>query len=317
MILFAQTFSLDDLGPSGARTSFVTTPETVPLWREVLAGEQPWRRGRLFLVVIACLTLLGQILVLGYGIVTGTLEFVFAHAINAVIFWLQFYFIWIGVHWMRWLTGGWNALFGFALLIWALRDKSAVAAVAGCYALAIGCYLAFAPAVYFFAKRQKEKVRWVECFAVGTVFFLLLTSLASGAFALSAYKRALEREAREFADTAFQRIFAQHDTYFLLEHASDEVIDAPGGRDRLTLFLQNLTMHAGDVRDIEPPTCSIRFWYSFPLNLASEGHMVTHGQAEKRFTIAMQMIIREARGDWKIQAVRWYPDFDRPAPSQH
>ena len=27
-------------------------------------------------------------------------------AIFALLFWLQFYFIWIGVHWVRWLNGG-------------------------------------------------------------------------------------------------------------------------------------------------------------------------------------------------------------------
>src|ERR1041385_6712582 len=200
--------SLGNLWPSSERIRFVTAPDNSALWREVLAEEEPWRRGRTFLILVACITFLFQALLLGYGIITGAIEFVLVNALSSLIFWLQFYFIWIGVHWVRWLQGGWSALFGFALLIWALRDHAPILALLGAYSLMVGCYLGLAPSVYFFAKRQKEKVRWTESLAVAGVFVLLLGSVYAGVLGLAGYKAALEREAREFADTAFQRVFA-------------------------------------------------------------------------------------------------------------
>ncbi|HZE57105.1 MAG TPA: hypothetical protein VE031_04570 [Chthoniobacterales bacterium] len=295
----------------------MTAPDNSVLWREVLAEEEPWRRGRLFLILIACVTFLFQALVLGYGIITGLIEFVLVHALASVIFWLQFYLIWIGIHWLRWLNGGWNALCGFALLIWALRDRAPVPAVLGAYLLMIGCYMGFAPSVYFFAKRQKEKVRWMESLAIAGVFLLLLGAVYAGVLGLAGYKAGLERQAREFANTAFRRLFAQHDTYYLLDHVTDQVLSEPHGRDRLTRFLQGTTMQAGDVRDIEPAVGSVRFWYSFPFDLASEAQMTTHARAERGSNIGMQLVLIEAHGDWKIQYVRWYPDYDRRSASPH
>jgi len=293
----------------------VTTPERSVLWREVLAEEEPWRRGRTFLILIACVTFLFQALVLGYGIITGLIELVLVHALASLIFWLQFYFIWIGVHWVRWLNGAWNAFCGFALLIWALRDRAPVLAALGAYLLMIGVYLGFAPSVYFFAKRQKAKVRWMESLAIAGVFLLLLGSVYAGVLGLAGYKAALEREAREFAGTAFRRIFAQHDTYYLLDHVSDQVLNQPNGRERLTMFLQSATMQAGDVSDIEPAVGSVRFWYSFPFDLASDAQMKTHARAERGSNIALQLVLIEAHGDWKIQYVGWSPDYDRRAVS--
>lgn len=290
----------------------MTAPETSSaLWREVLADENPWRRGRTFLILIGAITFLFQAFTLGYGIILGAIQFVLVQATGALIFWLQFYFIWIGVHWVRWLTGAWNALFGFALLIWAFRDGNTVAGITGAYLLMIGCYIGVAPSVYFFAQRQKEKKRTLESLLVAGVFVLLLGSVFAGVLGLAGYKAALEREAREFAGTAFRRIFAQHDTYFLLEHVSDRVLNQPHGRDLLTRFLQDATLRAGDVRDIEATEGSVRFWYSFPFDLASEGQMVTHARSERGSNIGMQLVLIEAHGDWKIQYVRWYPDYDR------
>jgi len=294
----------------------VTAPDSSALWREVLVDEVPWRRGRTFLILIACVTFLLQALTLGYGIITGLIEFVLVHALGSLIFWLQFYFIWIGVHWVRWLNGAWTAFCGFALLIWALRDRATAPALLGAYLLMIGCYMGFAPSVYFFAKRQKEKVRWTESLAIAGVFLLLLGSVSAGVLGLKGYRAGLEREAREFADTAFRRVFAQHDTYYLLDRVTDQVLNQPSGRERVTRFLQAATMQVGDVRDIEPAAGSVRFWYSFPFDLASEAQMKAHARAERGSNIQLQLILLEAHGDWKIQYVGWYPDYDRPPSPQ-
>jgi hypothetical protein len=293
----------------------VTAPETTPLWREVVIGDtEPWRRGRLFLVILALIALLFQGLSLGHGIVTGAIEFVLVQGIFSVIFWLQFYFIWIGVHWVRWFNGGLSALYGFALIIWGFRDGSGVVGAIGLYSFASGCYLAFAPSVYFFAKRQRETVRRTESLFIALSFLVLLASLVAGVVGLLGYKANLERQARTFADHAFSRIFTDHDTEFLLENASPSLLNGPGGRAGLTKFLQQATMGAGDVHDIEQPVGTIRFWYSFPFRLASEGNIAASGTGTWN-RIRMQLIIGEAGGEWKIHAIHWHADYSAVVPS--
>jgi hypothetical protein len=187
--------------------------------------------------------------------------------------------------------------------------------VLGLYHLGMGLYLALAPAVYFFAKRQRESVRWMESLAIAAVFVLLLGSLTAGVLGLLGHKAKLEEEARKFADTAFKRIFAEHDTYFLLEHASDRLLTEAGGRGRLTQFLQDATIRAGDVHAIEPAVGGLRFWYVFPSHIGTEGAMAARGVGD-RSRIQMQMIIGETEGAWQIHAIRWYPDFTSPLPAQ-
>src|SRR6266478_4780970 len=151
--------------------------EGEPLWREVVGDTEPWRRGRLFLILLAALTFCLQVLTFGHDILVGDIERVFGQGIVALVFWLQFYFIWIGVHWVRWLNGAWTALAGFALLIWGLRDGVALAIIIGLYSLGVGAYLALAPSVYFFAKRQRESAHWLQSLAIAAVFLLLMGSL--------------------------------------------------------------------------------------------------------------------------------------------
>ncbi len=288
--------------------------EPEPLWREVVGDTEPWRRGRLFLIILAALTFAFQCLSLWALILRGDIERVLLFGIVSLVSWLCFYFIWIGVHWVRWLIGGWNALFGFALIIWAFRDGAAFLVVFGLYHLGMGVYLGLAPAVYFFAKRQRESVRWKESLVIAAVFVLLLGSLIAGVLGLLGHKANLEAEARKFADTAFKRIFTEHDTYFLLEHASDRLLADAGGRGPLTKFLQDATLRAGDVHSIEPAVGALRFWYIIPSHIGIEGPMTARGVGN-RTRIQMQMIIGETEGIWQIHAIRWYPDFTSPPPA--
>jgi hypothetical protein len=233
--------------------------------------------------------------------------------IVSLVSWLCFYFIWIGVHWVRWLIGGWNSLVGFALLIWAFRDGAAFPVVLGLYHLGMGAYLGLAPAVYFFAKRQRESVRWTESLVIAVVFLVLLGSLGAGVVGLIGHKAYLEREARKFADTAFKRIFAEHDEQFILEHASDHLLKTGGGPAALTYFLQDTTRRAGFVRDIGPSSGSVRFWYLYPFRLGSEGQMNGWGKGRDSL-IRMYLIIGEAGAGWQIHAIRWQPDLPYTPP---
>lgn len=286
-----------------------------PLWREVVGDTEPWRRGRLFLVILAVLTFCFQALSFWGLILTGDIQRLFGLAIFALIFWLQYYFIWIGVHWVRWLQGGWNAFFGFALIIWGLRDGAGFMVVLGLYSFCMGAYLGLAPSVYFFAKRQRETVRWMESLVIAAVFLVLLGSLSAGVVGLLGYKAHLEREARQFVDKAFKRIFSDHDTYFLLEHATENLLQTGGGRAGLSRFLQDATMRAGDVQEIKPAAGRLRFWYAFPWRLGSQGEMSAEGVGS-RGPIRLYLRFGEGGAGWKIDAVWWVYSQSAPALSR-
>jgi hypothetical protein len=291
--------------------------EVEPLWREVVGDTEPWRRGRLFLILLAILTFCFQSLTLGYGILSGDIEQVLVLGIFTLIFWLQYYFIWIGVHWVRWLNGAWNALAGLTFVIWGFRDSATVAVVLGIYLFVVGAYLGLAPSVYFFAKRQHESVRWKEALVIAAVFVLLLGSVGAGIAGLVGYKANLEQDAHQFADVAFRSIFTEHDPQFVLDHASDRLLEAGGGREALTSSLQAATMHVGDIPEIQPAVGSLRFWFLFPSHLGSEGEMIAEGKGD-RGRIRMHLLVGEAGGAWAIHAIRWhYNDFvpaARPPP---
>src|SRR5437667_1700900 len=111
--------------------------EVEPLWRTVVGETEPWRRGRMFLILLAILTFCVQCLTLGFCIVSGDIERLFISGIFVLIFWLQYYFIWIGVHWVRWLNGAWNALAGFIFVIWGWRDGVVLAVLGGRYVFGV------------------------------------------------------------------------------------------------------------------------------------------------------------------------------------
>jgi hypothetical protein len=148
------------------KNSAVQAEQPEPLWREVVGDTEPWRRGRIFLVVLAVWVLATQIIGIGSSVLLGQIERVLAAAIGGIVFWLLFYFIWIGVHWVRWICGGSMALLAFAHLIWGIRDGNLIRLISGSLNFPVAAYLALAPSVYFFALRQKERVRWKESLAV-------------------------------------------------------------------------------------------------------------------------------------------------------
>ncbi len=106
----------------------------------------------------------------------GLIEQVTINTAVAVFFWLQFYFIWIGVQWVRWLQGAFSIIVGFAMLIWGFEGSSTVLLVIGTYNFFTGAYVGFAPAVHFFAQRQRERRDLKYALLVGIVFLLLLAS---------------------------------------------------------------------------------------------------------------------------------------------
>lgn len=234
------------------------TPE--PLWREVVGETEPWRRGRLFLVLLAIWTFLMQCLAIGPQILLGRIDLVLAGSVSALIVWLLFYFVWIGVHWVRWLIGGFMGLVAFANLIWGTRDGNALRMIDGSIGLPVAGYLGLAPSVYFFALRQKEVVRWKESLVVAAVFALLLLSVGAGILALYGCKAHLEN--RAFADKAFRRVFVDGDTNFLRSHATERLMQEEGW-EKLSRFMAGRYMAIGVVRDVRPARGNA-FGYAFP-----------------------------------------------------
>jgi hypothetical protein len=283
--------------------------EPEPLWRVVVGDPEPWRRGRLFLILFGALTLLNQALLLSTMILHGFIEALLGFGIMAVLFWLQFYFIWIGIHWVRWFSAAIYGLCGFWLTFWGIGSSSAVLFLSGLYTFVVSAYLGLAPAVYFFAQRQRETKRWGEAVAMGAVFLLLLLALAASVLGLFRYKGELEAEAFAFANEAFERVFAKHDTYFALEHTTAESL-RKNGRVRMTQFLQDATIRAGDVREIKPAHGELQFRYAFPVTLATEGYVMTEGIGEHG-AIQLHMRINDFEGAWRMEDVAWiYPHSD-------
>jgi hypothetical protein len=287
------------------RISFVSAPEAVPLWREVVVGDtEPWRRGRLFLVVYAIISLANHAFVLADFVLRGLLDPLVFNAAVSAIFWLQFYFIWIGVSWVRWIQAAFGGLISFALIIWGLRDGMMFWVGLGVFNFALSAYLGLAPSVYFFAKHQRERRRWIEVIAVGFVFLLLLASLGAGMLGIAGYRASRMAAALEFGNRAFEHIFAEHDTQFLLERTTDRLMKEGGGVGGLTKFLQVTTMRAGDVHDIKPSIGTLRCWYKFPFGLGTYGEVISEGIGD-RGRVRLWMRIGEGDQGWQIDAVWW------------
>lgn len=277
-----------------------------PLWRVVVGDTEPWRRGRLFLIIFGVLAVLTHLVILAALILSGTVEALLITAIFVLLFWFQFYFIWIGVHWVRWLNGLINSAYGFYLFFWGVGWSSWVLILGGLYTFAVGVYLALAPSVYFFAQRQRETKRWGEAIAMAVVFLLLLLALGTAVLGLLHYKGELKARAFAFANEAFEKVFAKHDTYFAIDHTTSESLNK-NGRFRMTQFLQDATIRAGDVREIKPAHGELQFRYAFPATLATEGYMIAEGIGASG-AIELHMRINDFEGDWRMDDVAWrYP----------
>jgi hypothetical protein len=279
-----------------------TEPE--PLWREVVGDTEPWRRGRVILILLAVVMALNQALLFGVMVLNGALEVVLTFGIGAALFWLCFYLIWIGIHWVRWVTAFCWGAWGLALLVWSLRDSSEMEMFSGTLAVVVAVCLGFVPSVYFFAQRQRETRRVFEMVEVGAVVVILILSLTMTMFALSAYKLQLQGAALSFADQTFQRIFTQHDTYFLLENASDDLLKKEG-RLRMTRFLQYTTMQAGDVHNIHPAEGWLWFSYAFPATLVAHAEIRSQGEGTKG-PLELRMRTEQLANEWRIHDIQWF-----------
>lgn len=296
------------------RVSSTDTPP--PLWQTVVGDTEPWRRGRLALIVLAVLTALVQAFTLSRLILAGVIEQAAINAALAALFWFQFYLIWMGVHWVRWLQGIGSICSGFAFLIWGFVWGATTLIPIGAFSLLMGSYIGFAPAVYFFAVRQRERRDWRVTLAVGAVFMLLVASLGALIFGLGRYRQELEARAHAFADTAFRSLFAEHDTYFLLNHATERLKSPPYGRGYLSGFMQDAAIRAGDVRDISRSTGAVALSYRFPTTFFVSGDMRASGMTDHG-PVNLRLAIGGVPANWQIDGFSWWiPDPARSEPTR-
>ncbi len=284
--------------------------ESRSLWEQFDSEVEPWRRGRMVLVLIGLLNLILQALALTVWILLADIERILPLTASFAIFWLQFYFIWIGVHWIRWLSGAWSGLTGFGFLIWSIRDSDGIFFVIGGLNLLIGACLCL-PSVYFFAKRQRERRNWLHSIVIAAVMGMMILTLLFGSMGIQGYRAFIENEAQSFADETFSRVFTEHDTYYFLDHMTQRGLAATGGRAGATKFLQYTTLNAGDVQQIKPASTQVRIRYQFPMEISCIGVAVSEAKGAKGPLQLRIDIVQEGRS-WKFNSIFW--QYRNPYP---
>jgi hypothetical protein len=275
--------------------------ESPSLWEQFDSEVEPWRRGRGILICIAAFYIVAQSLILAASILLGNIERFLIFGVGAVFFWLFFYLVWIGVHWIRWLLGGWNLIIGFCLLIWAWRDMSGIETLSATIALLIGAYL-LSPSVYFFATEQRKVIRWHEAVLIAAVCMLVLCSIGAAMIGLWVFRNRCLQEAIEFADVAVQHVYVKPDQDWVLAHATEQSIKN-NGHQRLQYFFEN-TKNLGAVGQISRARGSIRLYFRFPSNFESDAHLISEAKSQNG-PVELHFILWNFRNNWEIHRMWW------------
>ena len=281
--------------------------DTRSLWEQYDSEVEPWRRGRVILILIGLLNFVLQALTITAQIAFANVELLLPTITSFVVFWLLFYLIWIGVNWIRWLAAAWCGLVGFIDLIRGWVGGNSFQVVFGCIDLIVGIYLGASPSVYFFAKRQRETRNWLRVVSVAALLGLMFVSFAA-TVGVHAYKMWLEREASEFGTEAFKRIFTDHDAEFLLDRITERGLIASGGREQLTQFVKTTALQTGDLHDINRTGVLIKLTYGFPFNLGCIGRVTAQADGTAG-PVQLQLNVTKSDQDWEIETLSWhYPN---------
>ncbi len=188
---------------------------------ESIPDREPWRRGRFAIVLIFIIILLAQALDVLLSLLNGDVSQFILRAMAGCIACFLLFLMWIGQNWARWIVSPFFGFYGFAYFIWGIVYGRGELLVLGIGVLVIFSYLALSPAVYAFARHQRERAGLFESIVIGIGFLLVLGTLASALLAFHIYKRGVEQDGVEFAQLTFRRVFLNQDAQFLAEHASD------------------------------------------------------------------------------------------------
>ncbi len=273
------------------------------LWEQYHSEVEPWRRGRAVLVTIGLGYLISQAAIAVAAISLGAIEQLLLFCIGYVLFWLLFYFIWIGVHWIRWLAGACAGAIGFCWLIWGFGGSNAMMVSFGAINLLIAGYFCLSPSVYFFAKRQRETVRWTEAASVGAVCLLLLYSIAAALTALWAYRNEQLQEAIEFAQTAGEEIYLRPDRDWVLSHVTQRSLQHDG-RERLNYFFQVSNQSLQSVREISNPHGWLRMRFRFPSRFEWDAYVVSRAESQNG-PAELHFLLSKSEENWEIDHMWW------------
>jgi len=265
------------------------------------------------LVVFALCSLLlqGQIVV-GH-ILDGNIEWVIAFTSACVLFWLLFYFIWIGVHWIRWLIGAFAGFVGFWSLIWGWRDGDPGLLVFAAVNLLIASYSCLSSSVYFFAKRQREIRSWVQALMVAVVFLLLLATFVIGSVGLLVYRAREQVDATEFVTEADQHIYTDQDRDWMVAHLAPADVAASTPESLNAFFAQNVA-RLGPVLQISAPAGSVRIIYHFPAQFISRAQFAAEGKSSYG-PVRVHFWIADYGNGWQIDRTWWERTYSETAPS--
>lgn len=271
---------------------------------EAIPDREPWRRGRTAIVVISIVLLAGQALGLAAAALAGNVTGMFEWAIGGTIACLLIYLIWIGQNWARWITAPLFGVSGFVALVQALIHSSEGTLyagelfVAGVAALTMFSYLALSPAVYAFARRQRENASWLEIIGVAAGFILVLGSIGSALLAFEIYERGLEQEATEFAELSFKRVFLNHDAAFLGAHSSgSRKASGPGA------FVYRAENELGKLQEVGP--------FNGKFAASIDGRRIKlHGTVRTRALFEdggrwVNVTVSGREGEWWVDHIQW------------
>jgi hypothetical protein len=266
------------------------------------------------LLVIGAFNLLLQ----GFGIYENASlenpEALMGFAVFCALFWLQFYLIWIGINWIRWLAGAWTGLSGFCFLIWALRDGDMPLAAGGAINCLIAAYFCISPSVYFFAKRQRENRSWLHSGMVVAVFVLLSFTFFIGSVALFAYHARAEASAIEFAQEAAIHIYTDQDREWMFANLSPADV-AAGTPQSLNAFFDQNVGRLGPVLQISTPRpASMRLIYHFPKDFTFRAQVSADGKSSYG-PVRVHLWISNAGEGWIIDRTWWERTYTETPPS--
>jgi hypothetical protein len=276
----------------------MAAPLPEPLWREVLGDAEPRRRGREAIIIITILILLGEASMVLGAMMSGDVGSFFAQLVTAWFAALLLYFIWIGQTWARWLMAPVFCVGGCWDFVWGIIGGEGLRILIGIAELIVFSYLAVSPAVYAFARNQRERISRWEVLTITGVFFLILTSIGSGIFAFSVYQNSVKADAMEFAQLTFHRVFENLDPEYLAEHST-------ASRKSLSpqAFINMVHGELGNVRSVGPFGGQFRTRF-VPYRLELRGT----AQARVIFDSGAVWIRIEVSGqerDWNVEHISW------------
>ena len=237
------------------------------------------------------------------ALLIGSFERVLIFGFGPVVFWSLFYFVWIGIHWIRFIWGVWNISVGFCLLIWAWRDMSGPEAISGSICLFIGGCLCFSPSIYFFAKRQREFVHWPESLLVGAVCFLMLCSIGLGTIGFSVFRQQREEDARTAADDVNRHIYVEQDLEWTTAHVTRASLQR-NGYERLLLLFDDTKTRLGKAREISHAKATVVMRLSFPPNIESDARVVATAEMDDG-PVELNAILWDGGNGWQIDRMWW------------